>query len=310
MDYIMTSAPAVAAAIACVGVPLYLFYSRKSSSSSSSSNPRSSRTGSAWERSKSKGGNGYYYGHQATGGYKDGLKQEDFQMNGPRRLDGVQLSKDKGGEGSKKEGKRGEMSRPAYNGGDVPMNAAPKYAGITIDKYSFEDCGALVKLYIRSLPGYENFADGGFKKGDASVYWDDRESLVLLLKRGDGTGETYSLYIKRLFGVVNDVQVVVKGKYLLVKIVKADDKREWTSLVNKVEKVVRERPVHVEGVEDVDDGDGDEGEYDADDYDEEGNKKKKRERKYVNKSDLPFGEDVDEMLDEIYDEIDVGEINI
>jgi len=303
------------ATVTCLAIPFLIWWGKRNSGKGGSGDEGvgREREGSAWGRSESKGKNGYYYAHQSmTGGYKDGLKTEDYWMNGPRRLDADVDSKTVGADASSSGAKTrapiyvDKIQRPAYSGGDVPMGALPAYSGVPITQYSFEDSGAMVKVYVRSLPGHENFSDAGFEKGDASVYWDDRESLVLLLKKE--RGETYSLYIKRLFGLVNDVQVIVKKKYLLVKITKADEKKEWTSLASKVDKKkANVKPVEVDGVEDIDDDD----DYDDDDDDDfDGKGKKKKKTKFINKGDLPFGEDIDDMLDSIYDDIDVGEINI
>ena len=173
------------------------------------------------------------------------------------------------------------------------------------------------------------------------------------MKKVDGKGETFSLYIKRLFDVVNDVQVIVKKKYLLVKLVKSNEKREWTSLVNKAERpeIKRRNDADgVHGVEDVDDEEDSEQEeyeldsegeyiyenvyengdgglsasYSSDEENEDGGvgdgappphpqrrkKRKKKKTKFIDRSELPFGAGLDDMVDDIYPDIDVGDVYI
>ena len=77
---------------------------------------------SAWERSKKKGDLGYYAGHN-SGGYKDGLKDGDFAMNGPKKLDG-----------SKANTIRNRSKRPPSHSANLPDDAGTK-----IVKYHWED---------------------------------------------------------------------------------------------------------------------------------------------------------------------------
>ena len=274
--------------LAIITALIYVVQGKRKAASARAKKAEQNAYSNPWGRSKTKGKGGYYYAHQGTtGGYADGLKQEDFAMNGPRRLDTKQSESEK----TKTSNMpvtvpRGSIERQSF-GQTVPMNSLPQYSGKTITSFQFEDAGDLVKIYIRSLPGWDSFQDANIQKSHVSSYWDDRESLVLLVKKSEE--ETYNLHVKRLFGLVNDVQILVKKKYLLVKLVKADSKKEWTTLNNKVEKKVKV----IKGGE----GEG-EGE-------EDGGKK----TKYMDKADLPFGDDVDDMIDTIYDDIDVGEID-
>ena len=69
----------VALASAAAGLATFLVFRAK---------PEPKPKDAPWARSKKKGENGYYYGHQnLTGGYTDGLQASDFAMNGPRKLD-------------------------------------------------------------------------------------------------------------------------------------------------------------------------------------------------------------------------------
>ena len=58
------------------------------------SHTNSSKPSSAWARSSEKGYLGYYVAHQnQTGGYKDGLKGDDYAMNGPKKIDDERAKK-------------------------------------------------------------------------------------------------------------------------------------------------------------------------------------------------------------------------
>ena len=74
---------------------------------------------------------------------------------------------------------------------DVPSNALPANPGTKILKYSWEDSMDSAKIYIDELPGYDTWGEADVLKEGCSVYWDDRESLILLLTNSDDTKSWY-----------------------------------------------------------------------------------------------------------------------
>jgi len=186
------------------------------------SSPQALRSQAAWDRSKSKGDLGYYQGHQKTGGYKDGLKQEDFKMGAPRRLS---------------EEERGEIDDVRRGAGEergAAGSGLPEDPGRRVVKYAWEDSGGCARIYIDELPGYDSWSEAGVPKEGVTANCDDGESLVLLLASAGGTDRWY-LHIPRLFGGVEKVSCVWKRNKLVVKIGKRVNE-EWPSLDRRKDK--------------------------------------------------------------------------
>jgi hypothetical protein len=165
-------------------------------------------------------GSKYYYAHNnpgATGGYKDGLRMEDFRMNGPRLLS-------KGGLGVEDTAAASEESTsPGL--AVVPPKARilaqdPSVTNIT--KYLWDDPGdynGIATIRIESLP---------LKYGDKFVDWTDvkveditadlpGEGLLVKIVTDQGK---YQLKINKLYGDAAAVKTVSKSKRLLVRIYK------------------------------------------------------------------------------------------
>ncbi|GMH71123.1 hypothetical protein TrRE_jg5818 [Triparma retinervis] len=168
---------------------------------------------SAWERSKKKGDLGYYAGHN-SGGYKDGLKDGDFAMNGPKKLDG-----------SKANTIRNRSKRPPSHSANLPDDAGTK-----IVKYHWEDSENVVRIYVENVPGYDSWAEADIASKGISVYWDDRESILLMLV--NSSGENFYLHVPALYRDVNDVQTIWKRNKCIVKITKRVDE-PWPTLDKK-----------------------------------------------------------------------------
>lgn len=91
-----------------------------------------------WEKSI-KRDNSYYYAHNRA---NDGLKQEDYTMNGPRKLDGTDV----------KLRSAGEQGRPGAQGTDA--RKGPSLRGRAIKSYGFCDGSKSVEVYI-SVGGWD-----------------------------------------------------------------------------------------------------------------------------------------------------------
>lgn len=189
-------------------------------------------------------GSKYYYAHNnpnATGGYKDGLKMEDYQMNGPRLLSKgglpvveTTLDEDSGGEDV-------TSSNVAEDGPIAPFSVSkPRDADndvIIISKYLWDDPGdsnGVATIRIEVLPDPKSKMIGQFVDcKDVSIVDVDAalagEGLLVKFATNPkntpnidcNTGEKqhrYQLKISKMYGDAADVKVVVKPKRLLVKI--------------------------------------------------------------------------------------------
>jgi len=176
----------------------------------------------------------YYYAHnqhRKTGGYKDGLKAEDFVMNGPKLLT----------KGSSMETSSHESTTSAQAAtklGTSKGNSTP------INRYLWDDDGnenGIAKIYIDSLPGKGSassisWAEGNITKNDVMSklvgVW--KNGLIVQIQSSD---TRYHLYVPRMYGEVEDVKIIVKPKKLIVKLTKKKQKenlKSWPQLPSKV----------------------------------------------------------------------------
>jgi hypothetical protein len=164
-------------------------------------------------------GSKYYYAHNnpgATGGYKDGLRMEDYRMNGPRLLS-------KGGQGVDDTAATSEENTlPAPKVAPPKTRILAQDPSITnITKYLWDDPGdynGIATIRIDSLP----------LKNDKFVDWKDvkveditadlpGEGLLVKIVTDQGK---YQLKINKLYGDAAAVKTVSKSKRLLVRIYK------------------------------------------------------------------------------------------
>lgn len=241
----------IAAGLVGLATVLYYFYSNKGSpyektekSATSKSTDDSSTTSSSsnklknvWDVSKNSKtshtkkdhgdkpfGSSYYYAHNnpnATGGYKDGLKMEDYVMNGPRLLSkgGKAVESSSGSNLGGENEEEAESIEPQFV---EESKAPPPLRPIrTITKYLWDDPGnsnGIATIRIDTLPD----------KQGKSVDWKDVQiSNITAELAGEGmllkveTEECdYLLKIAKLYGDASEVKAVPKAKRLLVKITK------------------------------------------------------------------------------------------
>jgi len=176
----------------------------------------------------------YYYAHnqhRKTGGYSDGLKAEDYVMNGPKLLN-----------------KGSSMETSAHNVATSAQAATKPGKGnsIPINRYLWDDGGkenGIAKIYIDSLPG---------KGSETSISWADAQitknnimnKLVGVGKKGlivqiRSLDKRYHLYIPCMHGEVEEVKTVLKANKLIVKLIKKKEKenlKSWPQLPSKVVK--------------------------------------------------------------------------
>jgi hypothetical protein len=177
-------------------------------------------------------GSSYYYAHNnpnAKGGYTDGLRMEDYTMNGPRLLSksGVPVITN-------------ESNDTANNSQEEPpdetaVHEKPLQSKMTvsrenirqISKYLWDDPGdpnGIATIQIQSLPAASDGSPVAWKKINEKIVNIDaqlvnnKKGLLVMLETGDG--DKYKLYIATLYGDVDAVRTLVKPKRLLVRLYK------------------------------------------------------------------------------------------
>jgi len=181
----------------------------------------------------------YYYAHnqlKKTGGYSDGLKAEDYQMNGPKLL-----SKDVAIERTAEVATSAQAATKLGKGNSIPIN-----------RYLWDDDGnesGVAKIYIDTLPGKNSssstssWVDVNISKTDVVSklvgVWNN--GLIVQIRRKEQGQEDirYHLYVPRMHGEVEQVTVVVKAKKLIVKLMKkknTENLKAWPILPSKVVK--------------------------------------------------------------------------
>ncbi|KAL3902386.1 MAG: hypothetical protein SGILL_010844, partial [Bacillariaceae sp.] len=170
----------------------------------------------------------YYYAHNnpnATGGYKDGLKMEDYRMNGPRLLSKNGSSVDV--DSDMDDDTTAEDQNAATQNANSSAAAAPKIsthdANVrNITKYLWDDPGdtnGIATIRIDVLPD---------KRPGEYIDWKDvtpaevkatlaGEGLLVNITLADDNVK-YQLKIPKLYGDAADVKCIVKSKRVLVKI--------------------------------------------------------------------------------------------
>lgn len=254
---------------AIVGLALYPYYNKqndnaddkskdaKSATTASSSTATKNPIKDIWKvgqkcmnmTKNSKGykekpfGSKYYYAHNdsnTTGGYKDGLKMEDYRMNGPRLLSRNGLSIDEttanyGGNNDDEEEEKETINvNQKYNDFDYD-NVSNEDEEVhlvnikNITKYLWDDPGdsrGIGTIRIDVLPSstssqqqYIDVKDVTVEDVNATLIAGGRGLLVKIIVTDRGC---YQLKINKLYGDASDVKVIIKQKRLLIKIYKKE----------------------------------------------------------------------------------------
>ena len=157
-------------------------------------------------------GSKYYYAHNgtcATGGYKDGLKMEDYRMNGPRLLSrgGAPVAEEEEGVGTN-EGNEGDRESNVTESSRTVSSVVDP--GVTsIKKYLWDDPGDKTKgvatIRIDSLPGSDSDVPWTDIAGDVNSVEAELfgEGLVV---RVDAGRRRFQLRIAKLYGDAKSVE--------------------------------------------------------------------------------------------------------
>jgi hypothetical protein len=199
-------------------------------------------------------GSSYYYAHNnsnAKGGYSDGLRMEDYTMNGPRLLskggNPVVLDDDGNNDNTgndndnnnnkqvvERQGSAVSDSRK-YGENNSAVSSNIKRKTLAISKYLWDDPGdkkGVATIRIDALPGRRTsetieWKDANVVEATAELI-DETELLVVVKTKqpeqadhGEQQQEQeYRLHIKQLYGNATSVQAIVKPKRLLIRLQK------------------------------------------------------------------------------------------
>lgn len=161
-----------------------------------------------WVASQKRGEHSYYFAHQTRP--NDGLKAEDYRMNGPRRLDSL-------------------TKRPIDDADDDNENTTTKVAPPVrstkppverLAKYSWRDSDTHVFIYVEP-PGW----DWSTIRDVELVKTSDR-GFKLAIAHPE-SGKTYALVITNLKAPVGEVTKKQTKKRLTVTLAKRDTTLAW-----------------------------------------------------------------------------------
>lgn len=185
-------------------------------------------------------GSSYYYAHNnsnSKGGYADGLRAEDYVMNGPRLLS-------KGGVNVKDEPSSSiEESQEQNNSNDTLVSEKkdaldrPKLstASKKITRYLWDDDGEgdLAKIHIDCLPKTStetmSWQDASISKDDVEVNLLGKDNDGLMVRITSLDEKRYHLHVPKMYGSADSVKPIVKKHKLLIKITKKKIKKRQAS---------------------------------------------------------------------------------
>jgi len=200
-------------------------------------------------------GSKYYYAHNdsnTTGGYKDGLKMEDYRMNGPRLLsvnglavtdqdmnidnenidnENIDNSIDNIDEpsdsGASVEPRNNNNERASSKPSAKPRITARDPHTKNVTRYLWDDSGngkGIATIRVDVLPGnklgeFVDWKDAGVVDVKASLPGEGLLAEIITVRDRPDV-PSYRLKIDKLYGDAADVKVILKPKRLLLKIFK------------------------------------------------------------------------------------------
>lgn len=232
------------------------------STTTTTSENNSNKPMDAWEERRSRGvaihslherkdesgkpfGSSYYYAHnntKLTGGYKDGLRMEDFTMNQPRLLSKhiINTNKDNINNVNKaafdENGTTNAEDRREHRvtGVVIPSSIIEQKRILNISKYLWDDPGSsdgIATIRIDVLPlnstdniPFENIRSYIHSDNIYTQILNNNEGLLIDIKTNATTDKTtninYRLKIDSLYGPITSIKVIIKSKRLLIKLTK------------------------------------------------------------------------------------------
>jgi len=177
----------------------------------------------------------YYYAHnqhRKTGGYSDGLKAEDYEMNKPKLLS----------TGTNRNNKASAATDMATT--STAQAATTAFIGdgnsVPINRYLWDDEGKLsgvAKIYIDTLPGKATWDKLHITKDDVvcKLVGTWKNGLIVQIRNNE---ERYHLLVPRMYGEVEEAKAILKPNKLIIKLMKKrnnkDNLRAWPQLSSTV----------------------------------------------------------------------------
>jgi len=217
---------------------------------------KSLQSGKAKAPSDKPFGSSYYYAHNnpnAKGGYKDGLRTEDYVMNKPRLLSRNGMCVDDDNYDTPEHQDAVEESLATENN-NVSASTPPSPetnattqsqqqeqviippSSLPLMKYGWEDTPNTAKIRIDSLPDGKNgtvsWDNASIPKSGirvATLFGSDNRGLLLLLV-DETSNQHYHLRVPRMYAAATAVSTVWKMKRLIVKVDKKVKDRSWPRL--------------------------------------------------------------------------------
>ena len=209
-------------------------------------------------------GSSYYYAHNnpnAKGGYKDGLRMEDYVMNQPRLLsvDGKvvdsNVETDTNTTISSESITSPKTTTKTQTSNKKSSNPSILKDSLPINRYLWDDDNlnndGIAKVLIETLPTSDNgtitWEDANISKNDvkSKIIQNNDEScglLVQIVSNNDSVTKKYHLLVPKLHGQVNQIKCIVKSKRLILKVYKAKGKKFqiWPQLAAKDSNAIKD----------------------------------------------------------------------
>jgi hypothetical protein len=187
-------------------------------------------------------GSFYYYAHNnenSKGGYADGLRAEDYVMNGPRLLSrgGVRVHDESD---ALKTDDREENSTdaleldPIINTTETPKLVVTASQQITRYLWDDDGDGDIAKIHIDSLPKSSTetmpWQDASISKDNVEVRLTGVDNDGLIVEITSQHQTKYYLRVPKLYGSAESAKAIVKKHKLMIKITKRKIKKRQSSV--------------------------------------------------------------------------------
>lgn len=178
-------------------------------------------------------GSSYYYAHNSlrkTGGYTDGLRMEDYQMETPRLLSKNGISCTERSSRVVENCKGSTTNNSSQNNVTTPK---ARVSFIPINKYLWDDPGdskGIGTIRIEHLTDDLSWKDAAIS--DIQIDIKDKICLTMLVNTEDG--KIYRLRIPQLYGAVTEVRKVQKANRLLLRLYKESENEKGKKTPNNL----------------------------------------------------------------------------
>jgi hypothetical protein len=181
-------------------------------------------------------GSSYYYAHNSAnskGGYADGLRAEDYVMNGPKLLSKGGVRVDHERDEPPDESEELDNAADATRSDQRKEGARIISASKQITRYLWDDDGEgdIAKIHIDCLPktSTESMSWQEASISGVEVHLMGQENDGLMIRVISQDQKKYHLHIPKMYGSADSAKAVMKKHKLIVKIVKRKIKKRQSS---------------------------------------------------------------------------------